>query len=37
MSCQASHGVAKRLSGEAGFEEVYVLKGGWEAWQAAQE
>jgi len=37
LSCQASNEVAERLREEAGFEEIYVLKGGWEAWQAAQK
>lgn len=32
--CQSSHSVAGRLRGEVGLDEVYVLKGGWEAWQA---
>jgi len=33
QTCQASHGVANRLKSEIGLEEVFVLKGGWEAWQ----
>ena len=32
LECQASHAVAERLKAELGFEEIYVLKGGWEAW-----
>lgn len=34
QTCQASHSLADRLKGELGLEEVFVLKGGWEAWQA---
>ncbi len=37
QSCSASHAVARRLRDEAGFTEVFVLKGGWEAWVAAQK
>jgi rhodanese-related sulfurtransferase len=33
--CQASEGVAKRLKRELQIEEVFVLTGGWEAWQSA--
>jgi len=29
-SCEASHGVARRLRQELGLEEIHVLKGGWE-------
>lgn len=36
QKCHASHGVAERLRREAGVGNVFVLKGGWEAWQAAQ-
>ena len=35
-SCAASQGVAARLKNEAQLENIYVLKGGWETWQAAQ-
>lgn len=34
--CRASEDVAKRLR-EFNLAPVFVLKGGWEAWQAAQE
>ena len=34
-SCSASHHIAARLKENAGLENVYVLKGGWETWQAA--
>lgn len=37
QACQASHGVAERLRVEVGINEVYVLKGGWEIWQASQK
>ena len=37
MECQASHAVAERLKQELGFEEIYVLKGGWEQWNATLE
>ena len=33
QSCGASHEVARRLRDEAGLKNVFVLKGGWEAWQ----
>ncbi len=32
FQCNASSAVAARLREELGLEEVYVLKGGWEAW-----
>jgi len=32
--CDASRDVAQRLVDETGFDDVYVLEGGWEAWQA---
>jgi rhodanese-related sulfurtransferase len=35
--CQASHEVARRLREEMGMEDVYTLKGGWEAWLAHQK
>lgn len=35
LSCSASHAVAERLRNEAGLQNVYVLEGGWEAWQKA--
>lgn len=35
LSCALSHGVAKRLKEQAGIPNVYVLNGGWEAWQDA--
>jgi rhodanese-related sulfurtransferase len=34
-SCGASRAIAKRLHDEADIEDVFVLEGGWEAWQAA--
>ncbi|MGB0373192.1 MAG: rhodanese-like domain-containing protein [Opitutales bacterium] len=34
-ACQASHAVADRLKAEIGVDEIYVLKGGWEAWLEA--
>ena len=34
-SCAASHHIAARLRANAGLPNVYVLKGGWETWQAA--
>lgn len=37
LSCDASREVAARLKKEAQIENVYVLKGGWETWQAAQK
>lgn len=33
QQCRASHSVAERLKLEMGIENVFVLKGGWEAWQ----
>jgi len=33
--CQSSSELAKRLVGESVCDEVYVLTGGWPAWQAA--
>jgi len=33
QSCAASHEVARRLREEAGLKNVFVLHGGWEAWQ----
>ena len=35
LECQASHAVADRLKADLGFDEIYVLKGGWEAWAGA--
>ena len=35
QSCAASHHVAERLRENAGLKNVFVLKGGWETWQAA--
>ena len=32
-TCQPSHDVAKRLTEQVGWKDVYVLKGGWESWQ----
>jgi rhodanese-related sulfurtransferase len=37
QSCAASHEVARRLKEEAQLPQVYVLHGGWEIWQAAQQ
>jgi rhodanese-related sulfurtransferase len=37
LRCQASQEVAERLRKEARLPEVYVLKGGWEAWLAAKK
>ena len=37
QSCAASHEVAKRLRENAGLKDVYVLKGGWETWQATKQ
>ena len=37
QSCAASHFVAGRLKEKAGLENVYVLKGGWETWQATKQ
>ena len=34
-SCQASREVARRLREEVGLNPVYVLRGGWEAWEHA--
>lgn len=36
-SCDASHAVAARMRETVGLEDVHVLKGGWEAWRAAQQ
>jgi rhodanese-related sulfurtransferase len=36
LSCQASHEVARRLREEAKLSNVFVLKGGWESWLAAE-
>ncbi len=36
-ACGASQAVAQRLRRELGIGQVYVLKGGWSAWRAAQE
>ncbi len=33
LSCQASHEVARRLREKMNLPNVYVLQGGWEAWQ----
>lgn len=35
QSCSASHAVAERLRNEAQLKNIYVLEGGWEAWQKA--
>ena len=35
QSCALSHDVARRLRVQAGLSNVYVLHGGWEAWQQA--
>ncbi|HSH37430.1 MAG TPA: rhodanese-like domain-containing protein [Chthoniobacterales bacterium] len=35
LSCALSHDVARRLREQAGLPNVYVLNGGWEAWQEA--
>lgn len=37
QSCAASHEVARRLRAEAGLTNVYVLRGGWEAWLETQK
>ena len=37
QDCQASHEVAQRLRDQLGLKPVYVLKGGWEAWQVANK
>lgn len=34
--CEASHAVAGRLRQDFSIETVYVLKGGWAAWQSAR-
>ena len=36
LSCQASHDVARRLRDDAKLPNVFVLQGGWEAWQKRQ-
>ena len=33
QNCDASHEVARRLCEEADLKNVFVLEGGWEAWQ----
>ena len=33
LSCATSHEVARRLRGEVELPRVYVLAGGWEAWE----
>lgn len=33
--CQASHKVAKRLREDLGFDDIWVLHGGWKAWEEA--
>ena len=35
LECQASGAVADRLKADLGFDEIYALKGGWEAWVGA--
>lgn len=35
-SCRASEAVAKRLRQELAFDEIVVLRGGWDAWLAAE-
>lgn len=35
-SCHASETVARRLKRELGFEKIVVLRGGWDAWRAAE-
>lgn len=37
QQCHSSDAVAKRLRNEAHLPDVYVLKGGWEAWLAAKK
>ena len=37
LSCQTSREVARRLRDEVGLPRVYVLQGGWEAWQGAHK
>ena len=32
-TCKPSHDVAERLRKQVGWKDVFVLKGGWEAWQ----
>ncbi len=34
QACEASQQVAKRLRRELGVSEIYILKGGWEAWKS---
>ncbi|HEY3664319.1 MAG TPA: rhodanese-like domain-containing protein [Chthoniobacterales bacterium] len=36
LSCSASHAVAERLRNEAELKNIYVLEGGWEAWEKGQ-
>jgi rhodanese-related sulfurtransferase len=36
QECNASRAVAQRLRKEAGFDKVFVLKGGWNAWKERQ-
>jgi rhodanese-related sulfurtransferase len=36
-ACDASREVAAHLRNDVQFDHVYVLKGGWEAWKAAQK
>jgi rhodanese-related sulfurtransferase len=36
QSCSASHAIAERLRNEAELKNIYVLEGGWEAWQKAR-
>lgn len=35
-SCHASEAVARRLKRELGFENIVVLRGGWDAWREAE-
>jgi rhodanese-related sulfurtransferase len=35
-ACHASHEVASRLKQDMGLDDVWVLKGGWQAWQKAK-
>lgn len=37
QKCHASHEVAQRIRSEAGLGDVYILKGGWEAWLTRNE
>lgn len=37
QTCGASREVARRLREEAGLKQVFVLDGGWEAWQSAKK